>query len=216
MIDYLQSIGHTDDHNEVIRVKLKLCRLSQLLGQNEMAELGYKQCLEEQERKIWNSKTTDDNNERTNYIYISCLYWYARFLQETKETERAKNLLEKAFAQLKQPHMLTDRQVMSLFYLAADIRETLQEYDMAIIYFVQAFRMNIATDPTDPKMPLILTKLGKLFFYQKLYDFTDYWCTKGQELAERTNNEKAKHEAQHCLEELNKHNFKSSEVYLRM
>lgn len=117
-IEKLIQLGYPENHNSIIRFKLKLSRLYQSVGNRDMAELGFRDCINTQEEKLMKNKASD---ELTSLIYVSSLFWYGRFLSEYGEYQKAKAVLKKALNSLASTHSVSAAQVMVVLYYNAEV-----------------------------------------------------------------------------------------------
>lgn len=117
-IEKLILIGFKETDNSILRYKLKLSKLYHVVGNTEMAELGFRDCINVLEEKL--RKEIED--PMTNSIYISSLFWYGRFLTEEDDLDRAKIYMKKALDFSKRHEkMLTPNQQMVILYHNAEV-----------------------------------------------------------------------------------------------
>lgn len=132
-IEKLLQLGFTEEHNSIVRFKLKLARLYQIMGVYELAELGYQDCIRVQEQKLRTyTKLKDDSVEFSviNDIYMSALFWYGKLLQDYEHYQLAKLYYKKCLQRMlivenNTPsygrHNLTPSQKMVLLYNLAEV-----------------------------------------------------------------------------------------------
>lgn len=117
-IEKLILIGFKETDNSILRYKLKLSKLYHVVGNTEIAELGFRDCINVLEEKL--RKEIED--PLTNSIYISSLFWYGRFLTEEDDLDRAKIYLKKALDFTKtHEKVLTPNQIMVILYHNAEV-----------------------------------------------------------------------------------------------
>lgn len=207
-IEKLIQHGYVDTDNEIVRYKLKLCRLYQMVGNTEMAEVGYRSCVATQEAKCNatvlspSSSSTPVIDETTQILYMSSLFWYARFLTEADELMKAKQIMRKAVAQQTLRPVLQPTQMMVVLYHAAEIEFLLKEYAESVRYLTQAIELGAAEAPNNIDLPLFAVKLGVTFLFMRMYDKALYWCDQGGRLARMYGNEPAIEEANLCMRKI--------------
>lgn len=118
-IEKLQQLGYSENHNSIIRFKLKLSRLYEMVGNTQMAEIGFKNCIDVQEKKLMT--IAHEEFQLANGIYVSCLFWYGLFLFEQNKLIQAKEYLMKSLKQLDKPHHLGTNQIMVIHYHNAEV-----------------------------------------------------------------------------------------------
>lgn len=119
-IENLILIGYSENDDNILRYKLKLSKLYQMVGNTEMAELGFRDCINVLEEKMHKNKNVD--NTLTNLIYISSLFWYGRFLTEEEDLDKAKIYMKKA-REFSRNHIecLTPNQMMVILFHSAEV-----------------------------------------------------------------------------------------------
>lgn len=207
-IEKLIQNGYADTDNEIVRYKLKLCRLYQMVGNTQMAEIGYRSCVATQEAKCTSPLVGTGDvvvivpDEVTQMLYMSALFWYARFLTEGNDLPRAKQLMAKALAQQKLRPVLQPTQMMVVLYHAAEIEFLQKDYAESVRFLTAAIELGAAQAPDNVELPLFAVKLGVTFLFMRLYDKALYWCEQGERLARMYGNESAISEATLCMQKV--------------
>lgn len=202
-IEQLIQIGYSDKDNKIVSYKLKLCRLYEMAGNAEMAEIGYQSCVNIQENKIRRDVPTSDTG--THLLYLSSLFWYMRFLTQRSELQKAKDCMIKALEhdlRHSDLRIIQPAQRMVLLYHSAEIMFKMGEYENATKYLMKAIAVGKKCDTENMEMPLYVVKLGVVYFYMKMYKDAGYWCEMGKRMAKEYQNEYAAIEAERCLERL--------------
>lgn len=197
-IERLQQIGFSEDDNNVIRFKLKLSRLYQLVGDIELAEYGFKNCISIQEQKIKSGKFDD----ASNMLYINCLFWYGRLLQDKQQFNEAKNCMSKAWYRIQTSENVSTQQKMVVLYHNAEICEKLRDFDNALDYLYKAIDLCLSDDKNNPDLPFYIIKVGSIHLEKGVYDIAEYWCESGYNQAVKDQNKAAEMEAKDCLKRL--------------
>lgn len=197
-IERLQQIGFSEDDNNVVRFKLKLSRLYQLVGDIELAEYGFKNCIAIQEKKIKSGKFDD----ASNMLYINCLFWYGRLLQDKNLFTEAKGYMSKAWDRIQKSGNVSAQQKMVVLYHSAEICEKLKDFDNALDYIYKAIDLCLSDDKNNPDLPFYIIKVGSIHLEKGVYDIAEYWCESGYNQAVKDNNKAAELEAKECLKRL--------------
>lgn len=197
-IEKLIGLGYPETHNSIVRFKLKLSRLYHIIGNREMAEIGFRNCIDTQEEKL----TKDKNDELTNLIYISSLFWYGRFLTENNELDKASSVLKKTLTYIDRSNTITPSQLMVVLYHNAEVAFKLHEYDDSIDYLIRAIKICKEYDELNPDFPIYLVKLGVVYLFKGVYDKAGFWCSHANRMAVSYNNEEAEEESNLCLKRL--------------
>lgn len=209
-IEKLIQNGYADTDNEIVRYKLKLCRLYQMVGNTQMAEIGYRSCVATQEAKCLSAPKDETGanvvvnvpDEVTQMLYMSALFWYARFLTEGNDLPKAKQLMAKALAQQKLRPVLQPTQMMVVLYHAAEIEFLQKDYAESVRFLTAAIELGASQAPDNIELPLFAVKLGVTFLFMRLYDKALYWCEQGERLARMYGNESAISEATLCMQKV--------------
>lgn len=199
-IEQLIQIGYSDTDNKIVSYKLKLCRLYQMAGNAEMAEIGYQSCVSIQENKL-----SVPSDTTTHLLYLSSLFWYGRFLTQRNELQKAKGCMTKALEheyRHSNLSILQPAQRMVLLYHSAEIVFKMGEYENATKYLMQAIDVGKNSTKENIEMPLYVVKLGVVYLYMKMYTQAENWCEMGKRMAELYQNDAAAIEADSCLEKL--------------
>lgn len=199
-IEKLVQIGFADTDNQIVRYKLKLSRLYQIVGNTEMAEIGYQNCVSTQENKIKAGST----DPATNSLYMSSLFWYGRFLTEGNDLVKAQHYMKKALENERKYHVLEPIQLMVFLFHTAEISFKLNEYADSMKYLTQGLEVCLQHDPENHELPVFLVKMGVVCYHLELYKESRYWCEKGLHFARLRNNHLAEEEATMCLKNMEK------------
>lgn len=199
-IEKLIQIGYADTDNQIVRYRLRLSRLYQIVGNSEMAEIGYRNCVRTQENKI-KEGTLD---AATNSLYMSSLFWYGRFLTEGSDLVKAQHYMLKALENERNNHILEPIQLMVFLFHTAEISFKLNEFADSMKYLTQGLEVCLLNDPENPELPVFLVKMGVVCYHLKLYEEARYWCEKGMHFARLRNNRLVEEEAAVCMKNMEK------------
>lgn len=207
-IEKFIQIGYADNDNQIVRYRLKLSRLYQIVGNSEMAEIGYQNCVSTQESKI----KAGVLDAATNSLYMSALFWYGRFLTEGSDLVKAQHYMLKALENERTNHILDPVQLMVFLFHTAEISFKLNEYGESMKYLTQGLEVCLQNDPENPELPVFLVKMGVVCYHLKLYEEASYWCQKALHFARLRNNRVAEEEASVCMRNMEKKGVLTKQV----
>lgn len=199
-IEKFIQIGYADTDNQIVRYKLKLSRLYQIVGNSEMAEIGYQNCVRTQEDKIKGGVM----DAATQSLYMSSLFWYGRFLTEGSDLVKAQQCMLTALENERAHHVLEPIQLMVFLFHTAEISFKLNEFADSMKYLAQGLEVCLQNDPDNAELPVFLVKMGVVCYHLKLYEESRYWCEKGLYFARLRNNRLAEEEASVCMKNMEK------------
>lgn len=199
-IEKFIQIGLADTDNQIVRYKLKLSRLYQIVGNSEMAEIGFQNCVRTQENKI----LSGTNDPATQALYMSSLFWYGRFLTEGSDLVKAQHYMLKALENERANHVLDPIQLMVFLFHTAEISFKLHEYADSMKYLTQGLEVCLQNDPDNSELPVFLVKMGVVCYHLALYEESLYWCEKGLHFARLRGNALAEKEATICMKNMEK------------
>lgn len=198
VIDRLLRHGAAADDNLVINFSLRLSRVYSDKGDSELADLGYKNCLLNQRKKI----RKGDLNNGTQLLLMNILYWYGKFLFKNEKYEEARKCLEECYEIDEKTKQLEPYQLMVVLYHLGNTCHLLGENEDAIKYVLSAISLDRRKN--NPDLSYYYSKLGLLYMEKKLYKEAKFWCERGRKAALRYRNKEAVNESDECLEKLNK------------
>jgi tetratricopeptide (TPR) repeat protein len=198
-VEKLQLMKYPEDHNTIVQFHLVLARLYAVQENRKMAEIGFQNCIATLKRKM---KVENNLEASSNVIYISCLFWYANFLSDNGELEKAKAMYLEALHHLVYPHHITSQQMTVMFYNASEMHFKLHEYDDAIYCMINAIGILQDMEVKTRDYPVYLVKLGVLFMHKKMYEKAKFWCESGRMFAHHYDSVRGEQAAASCLEEL--------------
>ncbi|XP_017778869.1 PREDICTED: uncharacterized protein LOC108564358, partial [Nicrophorus vespilloides] len=119
----------SEDSYHIIDFKLRLSRIYSTYREYDLAEIGFKTCLEAQKSKILNG----DVSTKTGMLYVNILFWYGIHKIRNYNYESAKILLDTAYDYSNKIKGLSSYQEMVILYTLADLNLELEQYDIALI-----------------------------------------------------------------------------------
>lgn len=195
IIERLIQLGYPEENNTIINFKLKLSRIYANIHNDELAEMGFKNCL-----RIQNRKTTGPSDEETEHLLVSILFWYGKFLMDRGRPEQARRKLEQAYSHSERVTGIKPAQEMVLLYYLADLCFAMKDFEAAERHLVNALVIGKTAD--NPDTPHYLVKLGAVYLFRGMYDKARVWCQRGENLGKRKQNRTAISDARDCLKQL--------------
>lgn len=199
-VEKLTLSGMPDNDDYIVDFKLRLARNYSNEKKDDLAELGYKTCLEVQKMKILQG----DVSTRTGLLYINVLFWYSIHMMQNNQYQEARKLLTTAYDFANKIKGLTPYQELVILYTLSDLNLNLGDYDTALQNVKGAILLGQGMSTTDlPKLYVRLAKIYvKLGAYKQAQDYVD----EGVKLAKVFNNIDVQEEANLVLKDIKKSN----------
>lgn len=93
VVEKLAQIGTPETDHYIVDFKLRLARIYSADKKNDLAEIGFKTCLETQKKKLLDGDTT----MRTGMLYVNVLFWYGIHKIRNERYREAKQMLDTAY-----------------------------------------------------------------------------------------------------------------------
>lgn len=93
VVEKLAQIGTPENDHYIVDFKLRLARIYSADKKNDLAEIGFKTCLETQKQKLMDGDTT----MRTGMLYVNCLFWFGIHKIRNERYREAKQMLDTAY-----------------------------------------------------------------------------------------------------------------------
>lgn len=197
IIEKLIQNGMKEDDHYLVDFKLRLARIYSTYHENELAEIGFKTCLNTQKDKI----AKGDATTRTSMLYMNVLFWYGVHMIRNERYKDAKALLEKAHNYSHQIKGLSPYQEMVIMYTLSDLNLELGELDGALDKMQSAIMLGKGISSVD--LPRCYVKLAKIYLTMGVYDQAKSAAEEGAKLARMFNKIDILEEAKIILEEVN-------------
>lgn len=197
IIEKLIQNGMKEDDHYLVDFKLRLARIYSSSHDNNLAEIGFKTCLNTQKNKIVNGDLTT----RTSILYMNILFWYGVHLIRNEKYKDAKVLLEKAHDYSGQIKGLSPYQEMVIMYTLSDLNLELGELDGALDKMQSAIMLGKGISSVD--LPRCYVKLAKIYMAMGVYDQARNAAEEGEKLARMFSKFDVLDEAKVIVEELN-------------
>lgn len=167
-IEKLTQNGMTEDDHYIVDFKLRLARNYSNEEKNDLAELGYKTCLETQKSKILQG----DVSPRTGLLYVNVLFWYSMHMARNNRYEDAQKMLTTAYDFSYKIKGLTPYQELVILYTLADLNFELGDCETGLQNIKGAILLGQGMSTTDlPKLYLRMAKIYvKMGVYQQAQD----------------------------------------------
>ncbi|KAJ8960798.1 hypothetical protein NQ318_020094 [Aromia moschata] len=196
IVEKMTQLGIPEDDTQLIDFKLRLARIHSFHGKRELAEVGFKSCLADQESKILGG----DTSTKTGILYVNVLLWYALHKIKEKDYRRGKDLIDCARSYSMKIRGLTPYQEMLILYTLGDLNVHLGEHDVALQSLQSAVLIGKGIGSLN--LPKYYLKLGKIYLKLGSKGIAGKWANEAQKLAEVLNDKEVAEEAEKMLVEL--------------
>lgn len=176
-VEKMIHIGMPEDSHHIIDFKLRLARIYSSFKDNDLAEIGFKTCLEAQKMKI----TNGDSSTRTGMLYVNVLFWYGVHMIRNEHYDDAKQMLDKAYDYSIKIKGLSPYQEMVILYTLGDLNMELGQYDVALQNMLNAVLLGKGISSID--LPKCYAKLAKIYTKMGVYDQAKNSATEAKKLA---------------------------------
>lgn len=164
VIEKLIQQGMTENNHHIIDFKLRLARIYSSYSENDLAEIGFKTCLESQKAKIM----AGDTSTRSGMLYVNIMFWYGVHMIRNERYSNAKQMLDTAYAYSNQIKGLSPYQEMVILYTLSDLNLELGEYDIALHKMQSALMLGKGISSSD--LPRCYVKLSKIYMKMGVFD----------------------------------------------
>lgn len=197
-IEKLTQSGLAEDDHYIIDFKLRLARTYSSEKMNDMAEIGFKTCLDAQRLKILQG----DISTRSGLLYVNILFWYSIHLARNQQYQDAQKLLSVAYDFSNKIKGLTPYQELVILYTLSDLNAELGDYDSALQNVKGAILLGQGMSTTD--LPKLYVKLAKIYVKMGARQQAKDAAEEGAKLAKVFNNIETQEEADAVMEEIKK------------
>lgn len=146
-----------ENDTQIVDFKLRLARIYSTNNEDALAEIGFKNCLDDQETKIQNG----DTSSRTGLLYVNVLFWYGLHKIKKDDYLRAKKLIDSAYSYSQKIKGLSPYQEMIILTTLSDLNAQLEEYDIALQNMYSAILLGKSIGSLE--LPKCYLKLGKIY-----------------------------------------------------
>lgn len=198
VVEKMAQIGTPENDHYIVDFKLRLARIYSANKNNELAEIGFKTCLETQKQKLLDGDTT----MRTGMLYVNVLFWYGVHKYKNGRHKEAKEMLDVAYDYSTQIKGLTPYQEMVILTTLSDLNMELGEYDSALQLMKNAIMLGKGISSVD--LPKSYVKLARIYVKMGSTDLAKQSALEGQKLAGLFYNASLMMEAKILLDEIDK------------
>lgn len=195
-VEKLTQTGLTDDDHYIVDFKLRLARNYSTEQKYDLAELGYKTCLEVQRLKIEGG----DVSTRTGLLYINILFYYSIHMAQNKQYQDAQKMLTTAYDFSTKIKGVTPYQELVILYTLSDLNMEIGDYETALQNVKGAILLGQGMSTTD--LPRLYVRLGKIYVKMGVYEQARDSVDEGVKLAKVFNNVQVQEEAELVLEDI--------------
>lgn len=170
-------LGVPENDTQIVDFKLRLARIYSANNDDTLAEIGFRNCLQDQENKIFKG----DTSSKTGLLYVNVLFWYGLHQIKTAQYYTAKQLIDSAYSYSQKIKGLSPYQEMIILTTLSDLNTQLEEYEIALQNLMSAILLGKGIGSMD--LPKCYLKLGKI--YKKIGSETtaEKWLKEALDLA---------------------------------
>lgn len=177
IIEKMLQLGIPESDTQIVDFKLRLARIYSNYNESTLAELGFKSCLKDQEKKILKG----DTSSRTGLLYVNVLFWYGLHKIKNDDYGNAKQLIDSAYSYSQKIKGLSPYQEMIILTTLADLNTQLEEYDIALQNLHSAILLGKGIGSLD--LPKCYLKLGKIYKALGFDSTAQRWLKEAYDLA---------------------------------
>ncbi|XP_073986553.1 tetratricopeptide repeat protein 19, mitochondrial-like [Rhodnius prolixus] len=192
----LSESNNKEDKNMLVNFSLKLARLYESDGKFDLAELGFRNCVAIQKNKYLKGAHDDE----TTTLWINSLFWYGKFLAQSKRYQEAKQCFESAYVLIPHVKSIGNEQAMVTLYNLGEMSFATGDNEGALKHLLNA--VIIGKSLKSPDLPIYYNKIGLVYLYRGIHNEAKRWCTNGLEASARHHNKSVKKESEDCLKEI--------------
>lgn len=196
ILEKLAQSGVSENDHNIVDFKLRLARTYSGASKRDLAEIGFKTCLEAQKLKILQG----DVSSRTGLLYVNVLFWYSIHMVRNEQYKEAKQMLRTAYDYSNQIKGLTPYQEMDILYTLSDLNVELEDYEMALQNILSAILLGNGMSTTD--LPRCYVKLARIYVKLGALEQAEKSALEGVKLAKVFSNTEVEEEAQQVIEQI--------------
>lgn len=156
-IEKMVQLGTSETDGQIVDFKLRLARIYSAYSRDNLADIGFKNCLAVQEAKI----SEGDTSLKTGILYVNVMFWYGLHKIREGKYNSAKQLIDSAYSFSGKIKGLSPYQEMVILYTLGDLNIQMEEYEMALENLHSA----------------VLLGRGEIYFKTNYYDYPTLTCT---------------------------------------
>lgn len=198
VIEKLIQVGVPESSNHIVDFKLRLARIYSSYKESNLAEIGFRTCLNEQKNKL----AAGDFSSKTGILYINILFWYALHKIRMEDYNEAKRMLNAAYEYSYKIEGLSPYQEMVLLYTLADLNMTLEDNIVALEIMQNTIMM--AKGIGSPDLPKCYVKLARIYDRMNSKENAKSSAVEAAKLAKMFSDQEVFLEANKLLEEIDK------------
>lgn len=188
----MMSSGYLTTDNSVIEISLKLAVIYSKTRRPNMAQVGFRFCLDTLQSKITRTEQDDD----TQLLYGMCADWYAQHLMGCKMYPEAESLLQRSMQISAFFNGHEHPQTLNLINSLGACAALLQDFDKSLLYLKYTIRLSVGTESS----AAYYSNLGNVYVHMRLFDEAVKWCRKALRSAKSDDLVSIKN-AENCLKD---------------
>lgn len=190
------AFGEEPNSNSIVEISLKLAKIYVMQQRHQLAEMGFKFCLDTQENKIKAGELDSD----TYLLWAMAMDWYASYLVALSQLKNARVYYEKALDISTQVNGPNHEQTVVLLNDLGSVCSLQGKYDEAVVHLKKA--VTVAAINNNEELPVYYCNLGAIYTYKGELKKAKDCCTKALRLSKYHKNQEAEEQAKKCLSEI--------------
>lgn len=197
--------GTPPDDNSIVEISLKLASIYGQTNERQKAEIGFKFCIDTQQKKIAEINMNDadslsEYDKDTVLLWAMSVDWYARYLLASRKLKEAIDNFKQALDVSEKINGASHPQTLVLLNDIGSVHSLMKEYESAIDIFKKAIERSSNAD--SPDIPAFYCNLGATYLQAGNVTDGEKACKTALKLAKHLNNVEALADAEECLAEI--------------
>ncbi|KAL1491074.1 hypothetical protein ABEB36_011727 [Hypothenemus hampei] len=192
-LEKMMQVGVAEDDSQVVDFQLRLARIYSAYDKQDLADIGFKDCLNKQKRKILDG----DTSTKTGMLYVNVLFWYGLHKIRSNEHKLAKELITSAYDFSLKIKGLSPYQEMVILYTLADLHMQLGDNSLALQNMNSAILLGKGIGSID--MPKCYLKQAQIYLNLNAFDKAKQACEEALNMATLFNDHVIVGEAENLL-----------------
>lgn len=189
-------LGVPENDTQIVDFKLRLARIYSSKDDNALAEIGFRNCLTNQENKIFQG----DTSSKTGLLYVNVLFWYGLHKIKGGEYDTAKNMIDSAYTSSQKIKGLSPYQEMIILTTLCDLNMQLEQYEIALQNLYSAILLGKGIGSLE--LPKCYLKLARIFRQMGSESTAQKWLKEAHDLATVLGDVHVVEECQQLLKDL--------------
>ncbi|XP_060517363.1 tetratricopeptide repeat protein 19 homolog, mitochondrial [Cylas formicarius] len=194
VLQLLIGSGASQDDLQVIHISLKLARICQLKADLEKADIGYRWCLEQIEKK-------KNENEDAQVLFGVINDWYAQYLLDIGNNEKSLEYLNEAYKVCSEIQGKNSEKSMLLLNDLGITTFRAEDYTRAEKYLKEALLIGNSLDDKT-HVGVVHANLGLVLLQKGVLSEAEKYCKGGLQLGKKHDDQESVEQSNYCLDQI--------------